>query len=155
MEESMRSATLRLNKTKKGAIYLWESGGRIKGKIRSTIIADKNMEKKTPLYSTASETRDGYKYAKIPIIEGDLIVKVFCDYRFNLSIIIYRVVDIIEDFRSEKDELINKAVCDIIDSYNNGEWDNSEHLEYKDMINAALIQATRFSRDALFVKYTE
>lgn len=155
MEAVMNVTMLKLNKSKSGIPYLWECGGKIKDRIRSTIISDKDMKKKVPLYSTASETRDCYKYAKIPVEMGDLIVKVFCDTDFRLSIILYRVNYITEELNSYNDSISSVAVCDIIDAYNNGAWENDNYLDYTKIINAALIQATRFSKDALFAKDVE
>lgn len=150
-----KSNIVKLFKTEQGVIYLWECGGKIQNRISSTIVADSGQHRKKALYSSVSETRDGFRYAKIPIEIGDTIVKVFSDMDFNLSIGIYTVRSIDEEFNLDNLSSRPIAICNVIDYFSKGEWGNNEHEKYIKMVNAALLQATRFSRDALYVDYRQ
>lgn len=152
---SAKSNILNLYRTEQGVLYLWECGGKINNRISSTIIANSDQERKKALFSSVTETRDGFKYAKIPVEIGDIVVKVFSDMDFNLCIGIYKIRSLHEEFNLDRGYSIPIAMCDVIDYFTNGEWGCEEHSNYSEMVTAALFQATRFSRDAIYVDYTQ
>lgn len=151
----LAKARVPLKITKQGDVYLWESGGKMKDRISSTIIADSEQMKKRPLASRVSETRDGFKYGKVPIEIGDIIVRVNSDMNFNLIICIYKVDNITEDFVIYKGHAGNRPVaeCTVIDYFNNYKWNSEDYKSYEQLIKLALIQATRFSSDAIYIDY--
>lgn len=107
----MSNEIFSIERSKKGVPCMWECGGGASNTGYSTIICDRNGNKKKPLYVRRSGSLSNDNHALIPVRVNDVIIDA-CHHRDDFKITVYRIKEI------EK----NEAVGEVINSFDQGEW---------------------------------
>ena len=120
-----------IERSKKGLPCLWEQGGAGSSTGNARIIAGKNGEPKTAIYiRTRGELSNSY-HALIPVCVGDYVIKAN-QHRQDFDISIFKIKKI--DGENADTELIN--------SFNNGEWEQEPEEALTFAISAAAKKAS-------------
>ncbi|WP_304576812.1 hypothetical protein [Romboutsia ilealis] len=133
-------------KDKGNILFGFERGGPcLDGSLRSTVIGNKDGEKKKPLFIKEGAVNN--VFAAVPVVIDDVVVFVECDKYYNISIYLTRVVSV---SKSNSGKII--ATCEIFDTYKREEWKYSEHEKYSDIIRAALLRATTLKKTSVYTQ---
>lgn len=125
----------RIERTKKNHPAMWECGGGYSNTGEAIVIANSDGSPKKPVYIRGRGHLSCSNHALFILKEGDIIVEAnYHRQDFNIY------VCLVEKF--EKDNNIEYAVCKIINSCTNGEWDNTDDKSYVAAVSAAVEKAT-------------
>lgn len=115
--------TFSADKTKRGLISLWESGGAGTNTGRATIICKKDGSKPKAVYVRTGGQLACDDHALIPIHPGYYIIKV-SRHHDDYTIKIYQIIELVdEEYPQVKAEEVNE--------FSRGEWDTTlpDYLE--------------------------
>lgn len=141
----MNTKTMEL-KERGNILFGFERGGPcLDGTLRSTVIGNRNGEKKKPLFIKEGAVNN--VFAAIPVAIDDVVVFVECDRSYNISIYLTRVMSL---SKSNSGKII--CTCEIFDKYTHEQWVYSEHEKYTEIIRAGLLRATSLKRTSVYTQ---
>ena len=124
MDEKVMKITL----SKKGIPCLWECGGGMSNTGEAIIICNKEGKPKMPIYIRQRGHLSNSDHALIPVMVGDVVIETN-HHRNDHITKVWSIVEIKKD-----EETCNLS---IISSFDNGEWDNENYMQYQEAIQAA------------------
>ena len=124
---------LRIDLTQKGLPAMWEEGSGYTNTGHSIIVAGPNGEKLKPVYIRRRGGLVGVQHALFVIQPGFIVVKAY-HHRLDFEIKVMRIKKI--DMESKI------AICEVIHTFDKGEWDIDPPENLIPVIKAAKEKAT-------------
>ena len=121
--------TLRIAFTKKGYPAFWEKGGGMTNSGHTELIGDKYGHKKDCIFIRTGGTLSNDNHGLFILNKGDVV----CVSHRSGGNISHKLLRYTGDF----DKTSQTAEFEMIDFYDNGEWDNEAHTRFTDIIEAS------------------
>lgn len=140
----MKTGKTSIHLSKRGLPCLWESGGAYNNTGESFLIADKNGMPKTAIYVRRSGQLACKEHALIPVVVGDITVEAD-HHRGDFTISIGYIIEINKQEKS--------CVCEIVNTFSEGEWDFPLEKKHEAVVDAAKRKAKSYHcRHAIYTK---
>ena len=122
------NTTIGIQVTKRGFPAMWEKGGAGRNTGEATLIADTDGKPKKVVFVRTKGHLSNSEHALIIVKKGDLVVSA-CQGRGEFDIQINRITNIDLENKIAELELVNK--------FDQGEWDKQLDEKYKAVVDAA------------------
>lgn len=120
---------LQISFTKKGYPAFWEKGGGMTNSGHTELIGDKYGNKKDCIFIRTGGTLSNDNHGLFILNKGDVV----CVSHRSGGNISHKLLR----YTGEFDKMSQTAEFEMIDFYDNGEWDNDSHTRFTDIVEAS------------------